>query len=1120
MAKVFVSYSRKDIEFAKRLTEELKKNNMEFWVDWDGIPPTVDFMKKIEKGIEESDAFLFLISPDSVKSKVCGEELAHAVKNGKRLIPLIVRDVKSENLPEALSHINWISFREQDNFDESFQKLLLGINTDFEWVDVHSRLLVRALEWEQENKDKSFLLRGKDLHDAETQLAINTSKDPHPTDLHREYILNSRQAADRQRRWFTVMAVVIAIVMFVLGVYGLYQANAATREAKRANESLQREEIAKNHALAKEIESKIIQLSASAVAKIDQNFSEALLLGVEAYLHAKENQTHNFTAQSAMTKILQSNPGLIQVILGHTDWVNTVAVSPDGKLLATGSWDTIVNLWDISNPAFPVEMPSLIAHTTPVEGLAFSSDGKTLATSGNDNLILWDTSDPSAPKMLSKIEGYYINPQFSQDNKILSSLRINPDANNVGVLFNVSDRKSPEELSQLDSRDESVDMDIIALSPDRNLAFTLLRNGDVLEWDIADPNNPVFLSTLEGDDESVHSMAMSADGKTLALGNSDTTIALWDVSDPAAPVKSSIWSGHSLPITSLAFSADGDTLASSSNDAKAPIILWDISNRNVPKKTRTINGHTLTITSLLFSQNNDILIDASRDGTVMLWDVSNPKTNLELGSIKFPEDEITTGMAFQPNSNLLTSWNSNEKLTVWDISNLANPNKTETLNGPISTAVFSHDGKLMASNAKDNVVTLWNGTDFTSLSTIKTEDDYMNSIALNTDGKTLAIIGDKITFWDITDPKKPVQLASLSQSNDLISAAAFNSDGKVMASIADINIVLWDVSDPASPTRLSTPLEGHSKTINSIAFSPTNPGLLASASSDKTVILWDITDPGSPKKVNTLGNHLDWVNSVSFSPDGTLLASGSYDKQINLWNITNLGSPDIISKMIGHSESVSTVAFSPQGDFVASLGDDNKIIFWDINPESWAQKACSIAGGDFTIIEWNQYFPSENYRQTCEPFYVDESLLPSTGGGPIITTPTAVQSSIPLPVCTNDQLACTAPASDKLDEFCVDNNSYGLYQLPLNTTFEVLTPGFTCISEKNNSLGEPRISCTGPKKMEFQVTFCNSTCSNTLETSIQCEAGFGLNSAQGCCAPLSTVNNGCVTETLILAGCN
>ncbi len=962
MAKVFVSYSRKDIDFAKRLTEELKKNNLEFWVDWEGIPPTVDFMKKIEKGIEESDIFLFLVSPDSNKSKVCGEEIAHAVKNGKRLIPLIVRDVKSEETPQALSHLNWIFFRKQDNFEESFQKLLLGINTDFDWVDVHSRLLVRAIEWEQANKDSSFLLRGKDLHDAETQLAINTSKDPHPTDLHREYILKSRQAADRQRRWYTVVAVVTAIVMFVLGIYGLNQASRANAEAVKAIESQQREEIAKNHALAKEIESEINQLSSLAIAKIDQNFNEALLLGVEAYRHTKDNQTNSFTAEGAMTKILQSNPGLIQVLLGHTDWVNTVAVSPDGKLLASGSWDNQVNLWDISNPALPVKLPVLTAHTTPVEGLAFSSDGKTLASSSNGNLILWDTSDPASPKLLSKIDGYYLYPQFTQDNQILSASRINNDVNNVGVLFDISDKKSPVELSQLDSRDETVDLDNIVLSPDRNLAFILLRNGNVLEWDITDPNNPAFLSTLEGDDEYVYSMAISADGKILALGNSDTTIALWDISDPASPVKFSTWSGHSLPINTLAFSADGNTLASSSDDTKAPIILWDISNRSVPKKIRTINGHSLTVTSLLFDQNNDVLISASRDGTVMLWDVSNPKTGLELGSIDFPLDDPfsnSNGMAFQPNSNFLTPWNSDEKLEKWDVSDLANPKKTETLDGPISIAVFSRDGTLMASsNSDDNIVTLWDAADFSKLGTIKADGDYVDSIALGTDDKTLVSIGDKITFWDITDPKKPIQLTSLAQPNEPITAAAFNSDGKVMASIADKNIILWDVSNPSGPTRLGDVLEGHSNTIRSIAFSPTDANLLASASSDKTVILWNIADPTDPQKIYTLGNHSDWVNSVSFSPDGTMLASGSDDKQVNLWNISNPKSPALISKMIGHSARVSTVAFSPLGDFVASLGGDNKIIFWDIKPE--------IMGAKSLLHRWRR---SHNYRM--------ESVLPN-----------------------------------------------------------------------------------------------------------------------------------------------
>src|SRR5512144_1087815 len=99
MAKVFVSYSRKDIEFAKRLTSELQKSDLDFWIDWEGIPPTVDWWNEIEKGIEEADAFLFLISPDSAKSKVCEREIEAAAKNGKRLIPVVVRDIKGDEAP-------------------------------------------------------------------------------------------------------------------------------------------------------------------------------------------------------------------------------------------------------------------------------------------------------------------------------------------------------------------------------------------------------------------------------------------------------------------------------------------------------------------------------------------------------------------------------------------------------------------------------------------------------------------------------------------------------------------------------------------------------------------------------------------------------------------------------------------------------------------------------------------------------------------------------------------------------------------------------------------------------------------------------------------------------------
>ena len=218
MAKVFVSYSRRDIEFAKRLTAELQKSDLDFWIDWEGIPPTVDWWKEIEKGIEETDAFLFLISPDSAKSKVCGQELDVAVKNGKRLIPIVVREIAWEDTPPHLGHLNYIFFRESDNFNSAVQKLLSAIHTDFEWAQIHRRLQVKALEWERNDHESSFLLHGKELQEIESQLIDNTAKEPHPTALQSRYVFESRKTADKQLRSSRIRLVTISGVGIVLVV--------------------------------------------------------------------------------------------------------------------------------------------------------------------------------------------------------------------------------------------------------------------------------------------------------------------------------------------------------------------------------------------------------------------------------------------------------------------------------------------------------------------------------------------------------------------------------------------------------------------------------------------------------------------------------------------------------------------------------------------------------------------------------------------------------------------------------------------------------------------------------------------------------------------------------------
>jgi TIR domain-containing protein len=104
---------------------------------------------------------LFLISPDSCKSKVCKQEIEHAIKNGKRLIPLVVQEVTGDETPSELGHLNWIFIRESDDFELAFQKLITSIQTDYVWAQAHRELQVKALDWEKSGRENSFLLFGK-----------------------------------------------------------------------------------------------------------------------------------------------------------------------------------------------------------------------------------------------------------------------------------------------------------------------------------------------------------------------------------------------------------------------------------------------------------------------------------------------------------------------------------------------------------------------------------------------------------------------------------------------------------------------------------------------------------------------------------------------------------------------------------------------------------------------------------------------------------------------------------------------------------------------------------------------------------------------------------------------
>jgi hypothetical protein len=189
MAEIFISYAREDKDFVQRLCRAFEKKGRDAWIDLEGIVPSAEWRREIFEAIEAADAIIVVMTPHSAASATCTAEIAHALKNNKRIIPLLREDVDDGNLPDAVSDRQWLFFKDSDDFEASLSKLLVAIDTDHDWVRAHTRLLTRAIEWDKHKRDYSFALHGSDLRQAEALLTRKDGQEPRFLPLQIDYIL-------------------------------------------------------------------------------------------------------------------------------------------------------------------------------------------------------------------------------------------------------------------------------------------------------------------------------------------------------------------------------------------------------------------------------------------------------------------------------------------------------------------------------------------------------------------------------------------------------------------------------------------------------------------------------------------------------------------------------------------------------------------------------------------------------------------------------------------------------------------------------------------------------------------------------------------------------------------
>jgi len=433
-ASVFICHSRKDKDFVGELKEALEKHSYDVWVDVENILPTEDWLASVYSGIEKADAFVYVISSDSIRSEDCQRELDHAVEHNKRLVPIMHRSVDDKEVPKRLGVPEWIFFRDSDDFDRSLQTLTKALDTDLEWVHEHTRLLTRAIEWDGNRRDDSFVLRGSDLRTAEEWQVRAEDKEPRLTRLQNEYILASRKAERRRQRLIRggitsalVVAIILSLIAFWQRSEALDQANIALARQLAAQSELIRDERA--YLLPRSVLLAVESMKRYPSLEADQALRGGLALlplHVSTLAHQGPVYEVDFspdgkylaTAGYDNARVWEAQTGKeVFARMTHKNGVNGVAFSPDGKYLATASNDNTARVWEAQTGKEVARM----AHENGVNAVAFSPDGKYLATASGDNTArVWEAQTGKEVARMT-LEGAVSDVDFSPDGKYLAT---------------------------------------------------------------------------------------------------------------------------------------------------------------------------------------------------------------------------------------------------------------------------------------------------------------------------------------------------------------------------------------------------------------------------------------------------------------------------------------------------------------------------------------------------------------------------------------------------------------------------------------------------------------------------------------------------------------------------
>jgi len=906
---VFICYAREDAEFVwGRLVRALEARGKSVWIDRVDIPPAADWRDRIEKGIVAARAFLFVISPDAVRSYECGQELRQAINAQKRLIPILAREVEPDDVAFELKRLNWVELRDDEHFEENVEQLIAALETDLEWTDKHARLSVRAKEWERAGHDTSLLLRGSDLRDARRWLSEAGDHAEAPNAEQRAYILASRHAAIRRR---IMLAAGVLVALVISAVF----ATLAIIRAQQRRTALAQRQLA---------DSRQVAFEASSLHRSRPDLS--MLLAVEAWRIAHTQEARS----SLLTEQAQLYAGLLPA---ERFGVLSLAFSPDSRILATAT-PAQINLWD---PLRHVTTASLSPPQFTGDQIAYSPDGRLLASTVLNGVAFSAVASPGHELGAFTRPNLYVRAvAFSPDGRVVATA----DNNGTVHIVSVPDGRLLKAFRAFSNYTAEVVFDPV----DPN---TLVAVGDHQTVKVIDLRSGAVIESLPGDNDPIYgvALAVSPDGKLLATAAPHRSATIWTTR--GAHLVATL-SGNENSLSGISFSPDGRTIATVGGRDAA---LWDVATGT---RLSMLPPLASTLDHVQFSPDGNLLATGSTtDGTVYLWKTEGPI---------LLDPYVQNALAYSHSGKLLAVADGGGTIKLLDahshhVQLILTPDPNEPGVGSTTRDVaFSPDDRLIAAVGR-NAAWVWNTATGAVVARVPAPNvDFINEVAFSPDGRTVAMAGipGPIMLYDLTR-RRIVERLGARLALDSYERLIFSSDGRRLIA-AGVNLEVWSVATGRAVADLSLGDKG----LRSIALSPDG-FTVAAGYDDGTIALWDLRRRRLAATLSRFGSHLGTVQALAFSPDGRTLASGGVDATIKLWDVRTR---ELIATLSAHQDSVGAVAFAPDGE-LASAGNDGATIFWKLDPSAVSRGICQTLRTNLSREDWARYVPNAPYQPVC-----------------------------------------------------------------------------------------------------------------------------------------------------------